>query len=167
MNMCGIQEDDNNNPLVNRGSGSVDPHRIYILLTEAEKFKDITWPKIQLIWNTLLEDHYSAFTHGLISPLCREWLWAVYREVLLLALDFGLMFERLAVEKQPGMSVGCTPRAHQTLSTKVLLFASDAQVYGFDRREELQARYKTLREAALVQSKSFLQRQFEFQIPGM
>jgi len=119
------------------------------------------------MWDTLLEGHFNAFTYGIISPLCREWLWAVHREVLLMALEFGLLFERLAIEKLPGMGVGCTPKSHQTLSTKVLLFASDAQFYGFEKRDVIQARYKQLRDTALGQGKSFLQTQFEFQVPGM
>jgi len=114
-------------------------------------------------WCTLLASHYDALTYGLISPACREWMWATQRGVLLVALGMGLAMERLALNKgHGGMGLGVAPQAFYALRSEAVLFASDAQLYGVQQQEMLEARVRQLREVTLTQAKVLVKKQFEF-----
>jgi hypothetical protein len=155
-------------PLWNLETGQVDSSVTYRLFDALEKQThgndkaSKRWDKLQDDWENLLEDHYSAFSYRSIPPLCREWIWSTHSKVLFFALGLGLVLERLAVEKMPGMGTTVTPRAHEVLGAEVALFASDAQLYGVEQRAVLQERAAQLREVAMAQARPFLHKQFEF-----
>jgi len=113
-------------------------------------------------WKDILT-HYGPLTYGIISPVCRAWLWATYGDDLYHTVSIGLCLERVMVERRLRLAHGTasSPPASE-LGPAAVLFAADGQFYAVDHREELVAWYARWCDAARKQAKPLLLKQFEF-----
>lgn len=143
--------------LLDRLTGKVHVDAARVRLGQLVETRPVDSEQIQKWVNQFLDEFYSPFVYETVSPVCREWLWALHGHVLRATLALFLVWTRIRQERFLS-----TDRTE--LPLPLLLFLSDAQVYGVEQKEVLKSRVDVLCAGLREQGKPLLDTYFAFPI---